>query len=297
MTESTITCSSCSTEIRLTESLAALGAASVRITVLDTGVRIEQLHVESRDVAQYLDALPEDRREQAMVDAIKVGVFCLERARAGQDLDFVRREIDSLVSRVKNALQSLPEQTQNQIAAKIGTGEGQVLAPVQKLVSDVSKAASDKIEDIRGLLQQEVDPTKETSALGKALQALRNLLDPNRTDSVQGCLAGAVGQVVGEAGPLAKAVRDVVSAALKPLEEKVTDLAREVRGREAAQEALEQTTRKGTPYEEEVLRVMQEWSQWHVAEVHHVGVDNQPGDRGRSAGPGRPRRKQSACDY
>jgi hypothetical protein len=135
-----------------------------------------------------------------------VGVFCLERAQVGQDLDFVRREIDSLVYRVKDVLQSLPEQTQNQVAAKIGTGEGQVLAPVQKLVNDVSKAASDKIEDIRGLLQQEVDPTKEASALGKALQALRNLLDPNRTDSVQGCLAGAVGQVTGEAGPLAKAV-------------------------------------------------------------------------------------------
>jgi len=39
-------------------------------------------------VAKYLNALPYDQREQVVVDAIKVGVFCLERARAGQDVGF-----------------------------------------------------------------------------------------------------------------------------------------------------------------------------------------------------------------
>jgi hypothetical protein len=116
--------------------------APPKIAVLEAGIRIHELHVESRDVATYLDALPDERREQAVVDAIKVGVFCLERARAGQDLDFVRREIEGLLSRVKEALQSLPEETQNRVTARIGTGEGQVLAPLQKLVDDVSKAAS-----------------------------------------------------------------------------------------------------------------------------------------------------------
>jgi hypothetical protein len=87
-----------------------------------------------------------------------------------------------------------------------------------------------------------------------------------------------VEHVTGESGQLAKAVREVVSAALKPLEEKVTDLAKDVRGQEAVAEALEQTTQKGASYEEEVLRVLQGWAQWQGAETHHVGVDNQPGD-------------------
>ena len=194
------------------EAAVAACAAPVKIDVWETGIRIHELHVENRDVAKYLGALPGDQREQAVVDAIKVGVFCLERARAGQDLDFVRREMESLLSRVKEELQSLPEETQNQVTAKIGTGEGQVLAPLQKLVEDVSKAASEKIDGISELLQHEVDPTKETSSLGKALQALRNLLDPKRTDSVQGSLNEAVEHVTGESGQLAKAVRDVVSA-------------------------------------------------------------------------------------
>jgi hypothetical protein len=84
--------------------------------------------------------------------------------------------------------------------------------------------------------------------------------------------------VTGEAGQLAKAVRDVVSSALKPLEDKVTDLAKDVRGKEAVAAVLEQTTYKGASYEEEVLRVLQDWAQWQGIETHHVGVDNQPGD-------------------
>jgi hypothetical protein len=73
-------------------------------------------------------------------------------------------------------------------------------------------------------------------------------------------------------------VRDVVSEAVKPLRQEVSELAREVRGKEAAAAAIEQTTLKGMSYEEEVLHAVQTWSQWHDAEVHHVGIDNQPGD-------------------
>ncbi|MDR7486532.1 MAG: hypothetical protein QN187_14530 [Armatimonadota bacterium] len=249
-----------------------------KIEILETGIHVHALEVRNRDVAEYLRPLLEEQREQALVHAIEVGVFCLERARAGQDLDFVRRQVESLLDSVQRAVEKIPEETQKQLTAKIGTGEGQVLAPIQVLVNGVSTAASEKIEDIRKLLQEEVDPGKETSSLGKALRALRDLLDPKRTDSVQGALDIAVKQVTAESGPLAKAVRDVVAEALKPLEEQVKDLTKEVRGQEAAAEALEQTTLKGAPYEEEVVGVLQAWAQGLGAEVHHVGTDNRPGD-------------------
>lgn len=249
-----------------------------KIDVFDTGIRILEVEVPSRDVAAYLRDLTENQREQAVVHAVEVGVFCLERARAGQDLDFVRREIDGLLSGVQRALEKMPEETQKQLIARIGTAEGQVLAPIQGLVNEVSTAASEKMEGIRKLLQEEIDPAKETSSLGKALRALRDLLDPKRTDSVQGFLDAALKQVTAESGSLAKAVRDVVAETLKPLEERMNDLAKEVRGQEAAAEALEQTTQKGAPYEEEVVRALQEWARGLGAEVHHLGIDNRPGD-------------------
>src|SRR6516164_1216678 len=99
------------------------GSLLKTIDIFETGIRIRELHVEHRDVATYLRALSEDQREQAVIDAIKLGVFCLERARAGQDLDFVRREVEGLLSGVNAALKSLPEETKNQVAAKIGTEE------------------------------------------------------------------------------------------------------------------------------------------------------------------------------
>lgn len=62
----------------------------------------------------------------------------------------------------------MPEETQEEVAAIIGTGEGQVLAPVVSLVNEVSKAANERIQQIRQLLRDEVDPARETSSLGKA---------------------------------------------------------------------------------------------------------------------------------
>jgi hypothetical protein len=250
----------------------------MNITVFDTSITINGFRLESADVAKFIAALPEEQREHAITQAIEVGVFCLERARIGQDLDFVRREMESLLASVQRALEQMPENTERQISAKIGTGEGQVLAPIQALINEISRAASEKVDGIRTLLQEEVDPRKETSSLGKALRAVRDLLDPMRTDSVQGSLDTAVKHVVAENGPLAKAVHDVVSQALKPLEEKVTDLAKEMRGQEAAAEALEQTTLKGASFEDEVVRRLQAWAQGLGAEVHHMGTDNQPGD-------------------
>ena len=97
-------------------------AATMKIEVVETGIRIHELHIDNSDVAKYLGALTEDQRGRALVDAIKVGVFCLERARAGQDLDFVRREIESLLSRVERALQSLTEDQREAVVLKIYQG-------------------------------------------------------------------------------------------------------------------------------------------------------------------------------
>jgi len=190
----------------------------------------------------------------------------------------VRRQVDLLLSGVQNAVEKIPEETQQSLADKIGTGEGQILAPVQSLVTEVSSAMSDKIKEVRDLLSQDIDPTKETSTLGKALRSLRDLLDPQRKDSIQGSFDAALNGITAEGGPLANAVKQVVTDSIKPLKEQVESLANEVRGREAAAEALEQTTLKGASYEDQVVAILQEWARPLGAEVHHVGGDNQPGD-------------------
>lgn len=222
-----------------------------RIVLSDTGVRIEHLDVPSKDVADFLGRIPEPDREATLLHAIEVGVFCLERARTGQDLEFVKRQVEALITAVRGAVEKIPEETQKSLSQKIGTGEGQVLAPIQSPITKVSNAASDKIKQVRDLLTQAIDPENENTTLGKALRTVRNLLDPNRTDSIQGTLAAKIHEVTAGDGTLAKAVKEAVADSVKPLSDRIDSLAKEVRGREAALEALAQTTEKGLPYEQE----------------------------------------------
>ena len=252
--------------------------SEARIDILETGIRVTELDVPNKDVAEFLRGVPEPERELNLIRAIEVGVFCLERARAGQDLDFVRRQVELLLNGVQSAVEKIPEEAHKSLAAKIGTGEGQVLAPVQSLVEEVSRAAAEKIKEVKDLLSQDIDPTKETTTLGKALRSLRDLLDPQRKDSIQGSFDAAIKEIAAEGGPLANAVKQVVTDSVKPLKDQVESLAMEVRGREAAAEALEQTTQKGVSYEDQVVVLLRDWAKPLGAEVHHVGPDNQPGD-------------------
>ncbi len=262
----------------LVDNVESLNEGEQKIEILKQGILIKHLKVMHGDVSEYVRSLPKEAREEQIIQAVKVGVFCLERASAGQNLDFVKREVDGLFNKVQESLAKIPADTEKALRDKLGTDDGQVLAPIKQLVKEVSRAANDKIENIRTLLQDEVDPTKETSSLGKALKELHDLLDPKRTDSIQGSLNAAINRVSAVDGSLAEAIKQVVKSTLQPLEDKVDDLSKEVRGKAAAAEAIEQTTLKGAPYEEEIVRTLQVWAKGLGAEIHHLGPDKRPGD-------------------
>src|SRR5262245_19932696 len=119
-----------------------------RIAVHDWGIDVAALHVPSRDVSKFLGSLPEAEREDELVRAIELGAFCLERARVGQDLDFVKRQVETLVAEVQTAVQRIPGDTEQAVLGKIGTADGQVLAPIRTLVGDVTRAANDRIKEL-----------------------------------------------------------------------------------------------------------------------------------------------------
>ena len=195
-----------------------------------------------------------------------------------QDTEFIRRQVESVLNSLDAAAKQIPAEIQKALLEKIGTKNGQVLAPVEQTVSAASKAMQDKMKEVRAVLDQDIDPAKETSTLGKALSTVKQLLDPKRSDSVQKTLEEAVKTVTKRDGTLAKVVKEVVAETIKPLAEEVDALAKEVRGQEAAEEALSQTTKKGFDYEDEVVEQLQEWAEYNSAEVYAIGGDNRPGD-------------------
>lgn len=248
------------------------------VEVLDTAVHVRDLLIPSKDIADYLRSILEVEQDLALIQALEIGIFCLERARQSQDTEFVKRQVESLLSQTEKSVQSIPDAVQKELLSKIGTAEGQVLAPVQTLVSEVSRASNERLKEVRDLLSDNIDPAKDTSILGKALHTIRDLLDPIRSDSVQGKFSEALRTVTAQDGILAATVKSVVTEAVKPLADEVDRLTKEVRGREAASEAIEQTTAKGAPYEEEVVEILQSWASLVGAEITHIGADNRPGD-------------------
>jgi hypothetical protein len=248
------------------------------VALLPNGIRISNLDVPRKDIADFLAKVDEDDRGDMIARAIEVGVFCLERARNNSDLEYVRRQVDGLLARVESAIALIPEKTQLALMQKIGVDEGQVLAPIKNLISEASQTTALRLSDVRNLLAQDLDPARDTSSIGKALQKLRDLLNPNCSDSVQATIGNATKSVTAEDGALASVIRGVLMKALTPLEADIRELAKEIRGQEVAAEALEHTTAKGLSYEEEVLERLRAWARMNGSEVHHVGGDNQPGD-------------------
>ncbi len=259
----------------------AVNGATDAFQVIDvTGdvVTLHGFHIRNHDVAAYLIELPPEERPLALTRAVEVGVFCLERASNAKDTDFFKRQVERLLHDVETHVGLIPARVHDELLKKVGTGDGQVLKPVVDATGLVSKMVAERLAEVKLLFTEQLDPEKGSSSLGKALNALNELLDPARKDSVQGAVETVISKVTAEDGALAKSVKTVVAEAIKPLKEEVDSLAKEIRGDEAAKEALMQTTEKGEPYEIEVVTALQPWAKAAGAELEHVGGDNRPGD-------------------
>src|SRR6266436_3470703 len=105
-----------------------MGGAQLEINHRKLSIR--EIEIREPDVVDYISRLHEDERESALVQAINVGVFCLQRAQFTQDTDFGRRQIERLLADVTQAFEKIPVMAVQAIVAKIGIENGQVLAPI-----------------------------------------------------------------------------------------------------------------------------------------------------------------------
>ncbi|MGA7241682.1 MAG: hypothetical protein WBX19_00805 [Terracidiphilus sp.] len=68
-----------------------MSASSICFT--DSAVQITGVELHHPDVVQYFHTVEEEDLERAFERAVEVGTFCLQRASACQDFDFVRRQV------------------------------------------------------------------------------------------------------------------------------------------------------------------------------------------------------------
>jgi len=231
----------------------------------------------SRMAAECLGRQQPGDREDLVRRALEIGLFSLERTSTSQDMEFVRRQVEGLLHEVTGAISSIPQRVEDGLMAKVGIGNGQVLAPVVKAVDESVRTAERGIDEARKLLQQ-VDPSRSDGAMGQALQQVKDLLDPKRKDSVSSRVEEVVKGLGERGGCFATTVTAIIDEALKPLKSEVSRLSDRLIEQDAAAEVIDRTTEKGLPYEIEVVERLQPWAKAVGATVEHVGVDNQPGD-------------------
>lgn len=248
------------------------------VVVGDSEIQIHELSISNKDSAAFLSRVPEEDRVSFIQKAIEIGLFCLERGQNLGDLEFVRRQVSGLLTSVETSVGAIPDRTERALLLKIGIGDGQVLAPLKTEVDNATTAIESRIQEVKSLLENDLDPKKTTTVLGQALSAIQNLLDPKRTDSVQTSIETAVNKVVQPDGSLAKTVEKTVGDAIKSLQEEVNRLTQELHGAEMVEDALAQTTAKGATFEDETAVRLQQWAKNSGYSVEQVGPDNQPGD-------------------
>ena len=251
---------------------------STRIEVGAGFVRVRELEIRDEALSQRLEPLAEPDRALEMRRIVEVGFYCLERAGSARDLDFVRHQVGSLLHQVDTLVRGIPASLESQLASRLGTGEGQVLSPVVQAVNHATEATHQRIREVESLLKTDMDPASENSQLGRALRSIRDLLDPQRTDSIQGSLGEALRSVTGPEGHLALTVKNVVQESVRPLAEEVNRLSQLVSAKDQLEALARSTTLKGAEFEEHLITRLQNWARIVGAQVEHVGTDNQPGD-------------------
>jgi|FLYL01.1.fsa_nt_gi hypothetical protein len=244
-----------------------------QVILEDATVRFEGLTVANPDVIQYFKQKPEDRRPEAAVRAIELGVFCLQRAEVGQSLEFVRLELERLIQASRSAVDGLPEVLRSKLTAPDGP-----MAQVSSTVQSVQTAISGKLTEVQQLFEKHLDPRQTETTLGKALQELKNLLDASRDDSVQKRVESIIASIATTDGTLANAVKKAVQDVTAPLSTAIATLSLALERERGVQEVVAASPEKGYQFEEELLPLLRDWSVAVGADLEYTAPQNRPGD-------------------
>src|SRR5258706_13494106 len=117
------------------------------VEISEDSIQINHLEVPVKEVADFFRSIPPAEHAFTLMKAIEVGVVCLERGRTAQDTDFVKRKVAELLVQVENAVINIPKKAEENLLQKIGTGDGQVLNPVKKIIDDASSETARRIND------------------------------------------------------------------------------------------------------------------------------------------------------
>ena len=246
---------------------------SAQVIVETSSLRIDGITIHNPDVVQFFRNKPESERLHVLIRAVELGVFCLQRAEVGQNLEFVRLEVERLIQASSSAVRDLPEAIRGKLS-----GQDSPTAQISATVDSVQHVVREKLDEVRSLFDTHLDPGRDDATLGKALTAMNGLLDPRREDSVQKRVEATIQSLSGADGAISQAVKTAVESVVVPLRTAVETLSLAIAKQAGTQEALAVSPEKGFQFEEELLPVLQTWAVSVGADLEYTAPHNQPGD-------------------
>ncbi len=246
---------------------------SAQVIVESSSLRIDGVSIRNPDVVQFFRNKPENERLHVLVRAVELGVFCLQRAEVGQNLEFVRLEVERLIQASSSAVKDLPEAIRGKLS-----GQDSPTAQISATVNSVQHVVREKLDEVRSLFDTHLDPGRGDATLGKALTAMNGLLDPRREDSVQKRVEATIQSLSGTDGAISQAVKTAVESVVAPLRTAVETLSLAIAKQAGTREALAASPEKGFQFEEELLPMLQTWAASVGADLEYTAQQNQPGD-------------------
>jgi len=156
--------------------------------------------------------------------------------------------------------------------------EQEVSKSVGALLSQTEKLTKAKLDEVRQVLQQDMDPNNKESTIGKVLGSLNDLLDPNRTDSIPANFSSALQETVSREGQMATLVNEAVEKSMLPLREQLKSLSSSLQAQQLSAGIIQGSPKKGFHFEDEILHLLGQWKQGAGAQVEHCGPDLSQGD-------------------
>jgi hypothetical protein len=144
---------------------------------------VEDLRVEDRGLAAFVDSRAESGRPELAERALRIGLHALQDAGTTLDVNFVRREFDALLQRNESVNERAAKELDQVLRVNFGDREGRLPRTLEQFLGDRGQ--------ITRLVSELFDETKRDSAIGRLrtllgtyfdgdASRLAQLLDPTR---------------------------------------------------------------------------------------------------------------------
>lgn len=188
-------------------------------------LHIQDFTIHDPDLVSYLDGFEEDKQEDALEHALRVGVATLELSETSKDVEFVKKEFESMQHEFSDEI----EIVQEELAEKFGD-EGKVARILDEHLGDDGKLKG-HIEHAfgdDGAFKERLD-----EELGEDGERIKQALDPD----IEGTPTHRLKQA---------------------FKEEIEEVKKELVAEEAAEEVRQETRLKGFDFEDQVQKILEE---------------------------------------